>query len=144
MSAITLMFAVIDLEALRRRSMSRWHGASVAIYIGVWVIVVGLGMPVAPLGSVWWVFPAAIRIAAAVMFGGGQLLAGVIREGWLIRHPDRRLPIVPMRKVSDAELRAAEEYDAQWQIQDRMRNRERELRARQERERRRHSPRGDG
>ena len=117
--------------------MSRWHGASVAVYIGVWVIVIGLALPIAPLGSVWWIFPAAIRIAVAVIFGGGQLLAGAIREEQLIVHPERRPPVPPRRGVSEAELRAGEDYDAQWQVEERKRNRERELRARQERERRR-------
>ena len=135
-AAVTLAFAVVDLEALRRRSMSRWHGASVAVYAGVWVVVVGLGLPVAPLGSVWWIFPVAVRIAVAVIFGGGQLLAGAIREEQLIVHPERRPPALPKRDVSEAELRAGEDYDAQWQVQDRQRNRELRFRARQERERR--------
>ena len=143
----TLAFALVDLEALRRRRMSRWHGMSVAVYVAVWVIVIGLGLPIAPLGSLWWIFPAAVRIAVAVAFGGGQLIAGVIREEPLIVHPERRPPKLPHREVSEAELRDGEAFDAQWQIEDRTRNRVRELREREERERSRkrsqpHEPHG--
>lgn len=136
----TLAFAVLDLEALRRRSMSRWHGASVAIYVLAWVIVIGLGLPIAPLGSVWWIFPVAVRIGVAAAFGGGQLLAEVIREEQLIAHPERRPPKLPSHNLSEEELRDAEAYDSEWQIEDRRRNRQRERWAREEREMRSHPP----
>jgi hypothetical protein len=133
-AAITVAFAAIDLEALRRREMSRLHGASVALYAGGWVIVVGLGLPVAPLGPVWWVFPAGVRIAVAVMFSGGQLLAEAIREEQRIVHHEQR-PANARLEISEAELSAAEEFDAEWQAEDRRRNRERERQAREERRR---------
>lgn len=123
---LTLAFAAVDMEALRRRSFSRWHGASVAVYVVAWVIVGGLGLPVAPLGSLWWVFPVAVRVAAVAIFAGGQLLAGVVREEQSLAHPDRRPPMLPEPRLSEAELQTAEEYDAQWQVADRERNRERE------------------
>src|SRR5438105_8037297 len=85
--AATLFFAIVDLIALSRREMGRAHGFALAVYLSAWVVVVGLGLPIAPLGSLWWVFPAAIRIAAAVIFGGGQLLAEALRaERRLVHH----------------------------------------------------------
>jgi hypothetical protein len=116
-------------------------GGAVALYVGAWGVV-SLALPVAPLGATWWLFPAAVRIAFSVMFAGGQLLAEVVREEQALAHPERRSPTVPVRKVSEDELRAGELYDDQWQIEDRERNRERELLAREERERRRRLGRG--
>jgi hypothetical protein len=43
--AITLAFAVVDLEALRAHRISRFHGFSVALYV-VFVIVIGISWPV--------------------------------------------------------------------------------------------------
>jgi len=135
-ASITLLFAAIDLEALRSRSFSRFHGLAVALYVGAWGVV-SLSLPVTPVGAMWWLFPAAVRIAFSVMFAGGQLLAELVREEQALAHPERRPPAVPVRKVSEDELRAGELYDDQWQIEDRERNRMRELHAREERERKR-------
>ena len=125
-AAITGAFAVIDISALSRRSMGRAHGLAVAVYVATWVIVAGLSLPIAPLGSLWWVFPAAVRIAVVAMFGGGQILAEAVRVEQAITHPEQRdLPAaVPKHELTEEELRAAETYDAQWQIEDRQRNRE--------------------
>jgi hypothetical protein len=135
--AITLAFAVIDLNALSRRTMTRAHGAAVAVYVTTFVIVGGLSLPVAPLGSLWWVFPAAVRIAVFATIVGGQLLAGAVLAEQAIVHPQRRPPAVPQGRLTEAELRDAEAYDSQWQIEDRQRNRERELDERELHERRR-------
>lgn len=125
-AVLALAFAAVDLEALRRRSFSRWHGVSVAVYVVAWVVVAGLGLPVAPLGSLWWVFPVTVRVAAVGIFAGGQLLAGLVREEQSLAHPEPRPPkLMPEPRLSEAELRTAEEYDAQWQLEDRERNRER-------------------
>jgi hypothetical protein len=124
-AVLALAFAAVDLEALRRRSFSRWHGVSVAVYVAAWVVVAGLGLPVAPLGSLWWVFPVAMRLAVLAVFGGGQLLAGLVREEQSLAHPEQRPPKLPEPRLSEAELRTAEEYDAEWQLEDRERNRKR-------------------
>ncbi len=125
-AAITLAFAVIDISALSQRSMGRAHGLAVAIYIATWGVVGGLSLPIAPLGSLWWVFPAAVRIAVVAMFAGGQILAEAVRVEQAITHPEQRhVPAtVPKHKLTEEELRVAEAYDAQWQIEDRQRNRE--------------------
>jgi len=83
-------------------------------------------LPIAPLGSLWWVFPAAVRIAVVAMFAGGQILAEAVRVEQAITHPEQRhVPAtVPKHKLTEEELRVAEAYDAQWQIEDRQRNRE--------------------
>ena len=88
-AAITVAFAFIDLEALRRRGWGRWHSISVVLYVGGWVIVAGVGLPVQ--GSPGWgVFPAAVRIAVIAFFVGGHVLAEAIRgEQWLA-HRQRR------------------------------------------------------
>ena len=135
--AITLVFTGIDLLALSPRNMGRAQGVAIALFVGSWGIVIGLSLPLRPLGSLWWVFPFAFRIAVSVMLFGGNLLAGAIRTEQAIVHPERRPPEVHMRKVRDDELREGEAYDAQWQLEDRRRNRERELHERELREFRR-------
>ncbi|MFL5913304.1 MAG: hypothetical protein ACJ768_22390 [Gaiellaceae bacterium] len=121
-ASITASFAVVDFEALRRRSMSRMHGAAVAIYCLAWVVVAGLGLPIAPLGALWWVFPAAVRIAVAVAFVGGDLLAEAAREEQKLAHPELRDPPYPKHKLTAEELREAQGYDERWQREDRARN----------------------
>jgi predicted Zn-dependent protease with MMP-like domain len=130
--AITLAFAVIDLIALSRRDMGRPQGVAIAIYVTAWVVVSGLSLPIAPLGSLWWVFPAAVRIAVSTMLVGGQILAGTVRAEQAIVHHERQQapPTRPRRELSEAELRVADAYDALWQVEDRQRNHERELRKR--------------
>jgi hypothetical protein len=131
----TVAFAVIDLEALRRREMSRWHGFAVAIYVGTWGVVLGL---VRSRSGLWFV-PAAVRIGLAAVFGGGQLLAEAVREEQRIAHRERRKPRPGPPRISEDERRAAEEYDAHWQREDRERNHEHALHEWEEREHRKHS-----
>ena len=128
-AAITVAFAVVDVIALSRREMGRAQGVAIAVYVATWAIVVGLSLPIAPLGSLWWVFPAAVRIAVAAMFAGGQFLAGAFRVEQSIVHPEQRPKpvVVPKHKLTEEELRVAEAFDAQWQLEDRQRNHDREL-----------------
>jgi len=79
--AITLVFAAIDLEALRKRKMSRLHGAAIAVYVLSWVLVFGLLR-----NGFAALYPAAIRIAVAVVFAGGQLIAELIRGEQRLAH----------------------------------------------------------
>ena len=124
---ITVAFAVVDFEALRRRTMSRMHGAAVAVYCLTWVVIAGLGLPIAPLGSLWWLFPAAVRIAAAVAFAGGSLLAELARAEQKLVHPELHHEVTyPKHKLTADELREAEAYDDEWQREDRARNRRRQ------------------
>jgi hypothetical protein len=88
--AITLAFAVVDLEALRAHRISRFHGFSVAVYVTVFVIVVGVSWRVGPGATGWWVFPAAVRVAVWAVFIGGQLLAGALRGEQRIVHGKKR------------------------------------------------------
>jgi hypothetical protein len=137
--AITVAFALIDLEAFRRNRWTRWHAFSVWVYAGAWVIVLGVALPIGQGATGWWVFPAAVRVAVIAIFWGGQLLAeGVRGEQWMA-HPEQREPPVPPPRISEDELRAAEEYDAQWQLEDRARNHERALHEREDREHRTHA-----
>ena len=136
--AITIAFTVVDLLALSPRNFGRVQGLAVALYIASWGIVLGLSLPIAPLGSLWWVFPWALRLAVTTTLIGGHLLAGAVRAEQAIAHPTLHPPQPRERKLSPAELRRAEAYDAQWQAEDRQRNHELELHQRQEREHRRH------
>jgi uncharacterized membrane protein len=89
----TVAFALIDLEALRDRRFSRWHAVSVVLFVGAWLIVAGVGLPVA--GSPGWgVFPVALRVAVVAIFAGGQLLAQAIRGEQRLAHRTRRRPPV--------------------------------------------------
>jgi hypothetical protein len=127
---VTLGFAAVDILALSRRELGRPQGVAVAIYMTAWVVLLGLSLPVAPLGSLWWLFPAALRIAVVVAFAGGQVLAAAVRTEQGIVHPETRVATPPAHKLTEAELRTVEAYDAKWQAEDRERNRERELRER--------------
>jgi hypothetical protein len=90
-AAITVAFALVDLEALRDRRFSRWHGVSVALYVGAWLIVAGVGLPVGRSPG-WGVFPAALRVAVIAVFVGGQFLAEAIRGEQRLAHRKRRTP----------------------------------------------------
>jgi hypothetical protein len=122
---LTLGFAAVDLEAMRRRSMSRLHGVAVAVYVATWGVIFVYGLPVAPLGSLNYVVPFVVRLAVATVFGGGQLLAGLIREERLLTGKAERLPPVPRHELTAEELTEAERYDEEWQREDRRRERER-------------------
>jgi len=128
-AVITLVFTGVDLLALSPRNMGRAQGLAIALFVGSWGILIGLSLPLPPLGSIWWVFPLAFRLAVSVILLGGNVIAGAIRTEQAIVHPERRPPEIHMRKVSDDELREGEAYDAQWQIEDRERNRRRQQRA---------------
>jgi hypothetical protein len=134
-----LAFSVVDFIALDPRDLGRRQGWAVALYIGSWGIVLGLSLPVAPVGSLWWVFPWGFRIAVTAVLVGSSLLAGAFRVEQAVTHPDAHRSPPPKPRISQAELSAAERYDAQWQAQDRERNRERELHQRLEHEHQRHS-----
>ncbi len=86
---LTVAFAIVDLEALRRREVSRWHWLAIAVYVGSWGVV-GLSAP--NNGEVWLAFPVALRIAFGAVFFGGHLLAAAVREERRIAHPARRGP----------------------------------------------------
>ena len=120
--ALTVAFAIVDLEALRRREMTRWHGFAVAVYVTAWGLVLGWALqPWTP--NIIWFLPAAVRIAIFVVLEGSEVLAAAVRKEQWIAHPERREPKYPPLEISDAQLHAAEEYDAEWQIEDRERNR---------------------
>jgi hypothetical protein len=124
-AVLTVGFGVVDVVALSRREMGRAQGLAVAVYLTSWVIVAGLSFPIAPLGSMWWLFPAAARIAVFVIFAGGQILAAAARAEQRVVHPEKKqwTGSLPKHKLTEAELREAEANDAQWQIEDRERNR---------------------
>jgi len=83
---LTVSFSVVDFFALDPRELGRKQGWAVAIYVGTWGIVMGLSLPVAPIGSTWWVFPWAFRIAVAIAIIGGHVLAGSFRAEQKHRH----------------------------------------------------------
>ena len=136
--ALTIAFSVVDFLALDPRNLGRKQGWAVALYIGSWGIVLGLSLPVAPAGSLWWVFPWGLRLAVTIVLIGSALLADAFRAEQAIVHPDAHPPPPPKPRISDAELRSAERYDAQWQAEDRERNREEELQQRLEHEHQKH------
>jgi hypothetical protein len=112
---LTAGFAISDLLALSRRELGRKQGAAIAVYVASWGIVAVLGLPIAPLGSLWWVFPAAIRVAFAVMIIGGELLAEAVRAEQAIEHRhDPKPPSYPEHHLTAEELRTAEQYEAEW------------------------------
>jgi hypothetical protein len=120
---LTAGFALVDLEALRRRSISRLHGAAVAAYVLAWGTLFVYGLPIAPLGALSYVVPFAVRLGVAIVFGGGQLLAGAVREEQKLTGKSEHLPPVPHHVLTEAELAEAERYDDEWQIADRARER---------------------
>lgn len=120
---LTTGFALVDLEALRRRSLSSMHGVAVAAYVLAWGTLLVYGLPIAPLGSISYVIPFAVRAGAAIVFAGGQLLAELVREERKLTGKSERPPPVPHHLLSADELAEAERYDAEWQIADRERER---------------------
>lgn len=119
--ALTAGFALVDLEALRRRSISRLHGVAVATYVLAWGTLFVYGLPIAPLGSLSYVIPFAVRLAATIVFAGGQLLAEAVREEQKLTGKAEKLPPVPHHVLTVDELAEAERYDDEWQIADRER-----------------------
>jgi hypothetical protein len=112
---LTAAFAVADLLALSRRSLGRKQGAAIAVYITAWGVTAVLGLPSAPLGALWWVFPAAIRIAFAAMLVGGELLADVVRAEQAIEHRnDPKPPAYPEHHLTAQEIHDAEAYETEW------------------------------
>jgi hypothetical protein len=120
---LTTGFALVDVEAMRRRSMSRMHGVAVAAYVLAWGTLFVYGLPIAPLGSISYVIPFAVRVGAAIVFAGGQLLAELVREERKLTGKSEPLPPVPHHLLTAAELAEAERYDDEWQIADRERER---------------------
>jgi predicted Zn-dependent protease with MMP-like domain len=122
--AMTLVFAVIDLDALSSRRVGRAHGAAIAAWIGA-LVSVGIVVPVWRVGSVVWAFPLAARIATFAIFVGGELVAGALRVEQEVVRPaqEETVPWAQPAQLTAAELGAAEAYDAQWQLEDRERNR---------------------
>jgi hypothetical protein len=72
--------------------MSRFQRFSVAVYVSVFVIVVGVASPIGRGAGApgWWVFPAAVRVAVSAMFIGGQLLAGAVPGEQHMAHRKKR------------------------------------------------------
>jgi hypothetical protein len=120
---LTAGFAVVDLEALRRRSISRLHGVAVAAYVLAWGVLAVYGLPIAPLGSLSYVVPFAVRLGAAIVFWGGELLADLVREERKLTGKAERLPPAPQHVLTARELAEAERYDDAWQVADRERER---------------------
>ena len=120
---LTAGFALVDLEALRRRSLSRMHGVAVAAYVLAWGSLLVYGLPIAPLGSISYVIPFAVRVGAAVIFAGGQLVAELVREERKLTGKAQPLPPVPQHVLTADELAEAERYDTEWQVADRERER---------------------
>jgi len=120
---LTAGFALVDLEALRRRSLSRMHGVAVAVYVLAWGSLLVYGLPIAPLGSISYVIPFAARVGAAIVFAGGQLLAEVVREERKLTGGSEQVPPVPHHVLTADELAEAERYDDEWQAEDRERER---------------------
>jgi len=120
---LTAGFALVDLEALRRRSLSRMHGVAVAAYVLAWGSLLVYGLPIAPLGSISYVIPFAARVGAAIVFAGGQLLAELVREERKLTGRSEQLPPVPHHVLTADELAEAERYDDEWLAEDRERER---------------------
>jgi hypothetical protein len=136
---ITVAFSVVDFIALDPRDLGRKQGWAVALYVGSWGIVLGLSLPVAPVGSLRWIFPWGLRLAVTAVLIGSTLLAGAARVEQAHTHPELYPPQPPKPQISESEFRAAERYDEQWQAEDRERNREQELHERLEHEHQTHS-----
>jgi hypothetical protein len=120
---LTAGFALVDLEALRRRSLSRMHGVAVAAYVLAWGSLLVYGLPIAPLGSISYVIPFAARVGAAIVFADGQLLAELVREERKLTGRSEQLPPVPHHVLTADELAEAERYDDEWLAEDRERER---------------------
>jgi hypothetical protein len=135
LAALALAFGVVDFLTFDRRNLGRPQGWAIALYLMSFAIVGVVVVPLAPVGSRAWLFPLALRIGVTVVVVGGSLLGGGAAMEQNLRHPERRPPIQPKPEISEAELRAAEDYDKQWQAEDRRHNHEVELRSRQEHER---------
>ena len=71
--ALAVAFSVVDFFALDPRELGRKQGWAVALYVASWGILIGLSLPIAPVGSLWWTFPWAFRIAVAAALVGGHV-----------------------------------------------------------------------
>ncbi len=117
---LTVGFAVADLLALSRRELGRKQGFAIGVYLTAWGLAAVLGLPIAPLGSIWWVFPAAIRIGFAVIVGVGSLLAegGRLEQSVEHRH-DPKPPPNPAHVLTANELHDVELYESLWRARQR-------------------------
>lgn len=117
------------------------YRAAVVLYIVGWGAVGSLpalwllyGIKVGPLNEpLGAALPAAVSVAIAVSFLGGHLILGLaaLTIGLtalprVVVHPRALWTKLTHRErtpaLTDAELRTAEAYDAEWQIEDRARN----------------------
>jgi amino acid permease len=133
LAACAIAFALV-VTTVGDRENSRFYLASVVVYVAAWALMFGFlfhttllrGVPVGPP---WPVsdFPTALLIGAPVVFVGGHVLAGVFRVRHALAHPlqwkHNRPPKTTKETLTEAELEAAEDYDAKWQAEDRERNR---------------------
>ncbi len=90
-AAATLIFALIDLDALSRRRIGRVHRLSLVAYIASFAV---LALAFARTPDVW-LFPTAVRLAVVAILIGGRLLAGSVRTGERLMHPGSTDPEEP-------------------------------------------------
>jgi predicted Zn-dependent protease with MMP-like domain len=129
-AVVTVAFALFDVNALSKRRLGRLHGISIVAYLASFALVTAFWVYTPKHGPVEWLFPGAVRIASAVILFGSRAFASTIRVEQHFAHPqskpERRSP--SKATLTPEEIKAAEAYDDQWQIDDRRRNREEEER----------------
>jgi protein-S-isoprenylcysteine O-methyltransferase Ste14 len=135
----TVVFTVVVATVLSGREGARFYreqAIGYALVLGGIPLLSGFAVfipSVIWLPGPFWVFPVDVLIGVAVVFVGGHALALGFWITYEIAHPDVRLRNRKRRerarllsasepKLRDAELSAAEAYDAGWQRSDRERN----------------------
>jgi hypothetical protein len=133
-AAMAIGFAPVVRVVTGGREEARFYRLQVAAYVLAWGLLIGVlfgttllkGLPTGPPWPVWD-FPSALLIGAPAAFIGAHLVATLFGARRDLLHPTRRRAKRPSRKptpqLTDAELAAAEAYDAQWRAKDRERNR---------------------
>jgi hypothetical protein len=87
-AAATVMFAVIDLDALSKRRIGRVHTVSLIAYLASFGVIALAFLHTSGV----WVFPAVVRIAIVAILIGGRMLAGSARTGERLVHPEHNEP----------------------------------------------------
>jgi len=81
-AAATVLFALIDLDALSKKRIGRVHTISLIAFIASFPVLVLAGYPEV------WLFSAAARVAVVAIVIGGGLLASSVRTGERLVHPE--------------------------------------------------------
>jgi hypothetical protein len=138
-AALAAVLAVAITAVGNERSDLRVYRVALAFYVAAWVAAGTVTAAPLFFGSLnvmphwpplWTGLPVGLTVGVLAVLVGGYLVAWLVGARRALLHP-RRLwtarrsrPRPPVEvSLTEAELRAAEAYDAKWQIEDRRRNR---------------------